>query len=68
MPTDLLEHPTVVEDVPRVAPKTGSTKVDPRKDHARLAPERERESGARVKGVLHDIFEGHEEYLGWTPD
>ena len=65
MPTELLEHPSVVDDAAHVAPKAGSATLNPPKDEGRCEAERKPKSG---KGVLRDIFEGHEEYLGWTPD
>jgi hypothetical protein len=66
MPTDLLEKPGTVQEAPKaVAP---AAKTDVRAvpltstEESGVAPH----SGIEI--VLRRIFEGYEEYLGWTPD
>ncbi len=74
MPTNVLEKPTTVESTPPGISKIGSSIVDPLTDRARSAQNNvsgERKPlgrRQRINLVLHDIFEGREEYLGWTPD
>ncbi len=74
MPANVLEKPTTVESTPPGASRIGSSIVDPLADRARsvqqnLSSERKPLSRRqRINLVLHDIFEGREEYLGWTPE
>ncbi|MFZ3265888.1 MAG: hypothetical protein WA172_17915 [Terriglobales bacterium] len=74
MPANVLEKPTTVESTPPGVSRVGSTRVDPLADRARSAQQNvsgERQPLSRrqrIDLVLHNIFEGREEYLGWTPE
>ena len=69
MPANVLEEPAVVESTPREASTIGSTVIDPLENRAKQHVFGE--YGAlslrqRIDVLLHDIFEGREEFLGWT--
>jgi len=55
MPAELLEKPVEVEEMPREIPKAFATG----------AVEKEAATG---KSLWRKVFEGHEEFLGCTPD
>ena len=74
MPANVLEKPATVESTPLGVSRIGSNVADPLADRARSAQQNvssERKPLSRrqrINLVLHDIFEGREEYLGWTPE
>jgi len=61
MPAEILEKPTEVEEVAEQNPEA-ATFPSP----AVLAVEQPK--ARPVKSLWRRIFEGHEEFLGWTPD
>ena len=71
MPSNLLEKPAV-EDALRET-KVSSVRNDvlgesgkpPRRS---AVSERKPEKHSRAKARLREVFEGHEDFLGWTPD
>ena len=71
MPSHLVEKPEKAESVSRTSSKADPRLVDPRQDIARpegLAPVARHNLRQRLEVLLRKIFEGREEYLGWTPD
>jgi len=62
MPAELLEKEAEVAEVPGkisergAVPQTAASTVEERPDQA------------AKKSIWRTIFEGHEEFLGWTPD
>jgi len=72
MPSTLLERPAEVEESPQSSLRT-KLLTD---QTARSGTDKTREPGRdqslsrrqRMEIQLHEIFEGHEEFLGWTPD
>lgn len=74
MRANVAEKPATVESTPPGVSRIGSSMVDPLADRARSAQQNvsgERKllsRRQRINLVMHHIFEGREEYLGWTPD
>lgn len=76
MPTDLLEKPVTVEDAPPAVRKPRSAVTDVLGNGRRAVRPPVSETSEhkpsnlqqRIRILLRKIFEGHEEFLGWTPD
>jgi len=76
MPVDVLETADVVE-TPQEISEDEFTGANPAEDQLRVrtvqlkkgVEDERKPDGARTgSGALRRIFEGHEEFLGWTPD
>ncbi len=53
--------PAILEVVPEV-------ETESRKHNVTIGEEKPPSPASRRRTLLHRIFEGHEEYLGYTPD
>ena len=71
---NLLEKPTTLEDAPREVSRIRPIVTDPIRDAARSAQQDVSKTSERkplrhrIELLLREVFEGREEFLGWTPD
>jgi len=61
MPTDVLEQPIEVDEAPLEPAKNADNETAPESKY-------QKSPGPPRKTIWQEIFEGHEEFLGLTPD
>ncbi len=65
MPAELLEQEAEVAEVPREISKPGTVQQTAVNT---VEPQTASQRTAGKKSIWREIFEGHEDLLGWTPD
>lgn len=67
MSTDVIEKPEAVQESSPKVPNRSAIN-DVLGSGSRRPAESSQQQTPKTSGLLHRIFEGHREFLGWTPD